>query len=107
MQNDDQNFDDEDEELREIIEHALKENVKDRKTFKRKKDLAVRLSAIISEYMDSYILLGYDFHGNHLDIKAASTPQKEEALSSFLLKYFAAQVNSIKGVDPPGLDEML
>tara|TARA_R110000787_G_scaffold286426_1_gene404833 strand:+ start:6804 stop:7127 length:324 start_codon:yes stop_codon:yes gene_type:complete len=107
MHNDDQNSNEEDEELREIIEHALKENVKDRKTFKRKQDLESRLSAIISEYMDSYILLGYDFHGNYVDIKVAATPQKEEALSSFLLKYFAAQVNSIKGIEPPGLDEML
>ncbi len=99
--------DDDDDELREIIERALKENVRDRKVFKRKKELAYRLSNIISEYMDSYILLGYDFNGNHLDIKAASTPQKAEALNSFLLKYFASEVHTIKGIDPPGPNEML
>ena len=97
----------EDEELREIIERALKESVRDKKTFKRRKDLASRLSGLISEYMDSYILLGYDFNGNHLDIKAASTPQKAEALNSFLLKYFAAEVQTIKGLNPPGPDELL
>jgi hypothetical protein len=107
MRNDNQNSAEDDEELKEIIERALKENIKDRKTFKRKKDLADRLSAIISEYMDSYILLGYDFNGNHFDIKLAATPQKEEALNSFLLKYFAAEVQSIKGINPPGSDEML
>ena len=56
--------------------------------------------------MDSYILLGYDFNGNHVDIKAAPTPQKVEALNSFLMKYFAAEIQSIKGLNP-GTDEML
>ena len=74
--------------------------------FKRKKDLTYRLSTVISEYMDSYILLGYDFNGNHVDIKAAPTPQKVEALNSFLMKYFAAEIQSIKGLNP-GTDEML
>jgi|TARA_R100001594_G_scaffold16207_3_gene33584 hypothetical protein len=98
---------DDDDELREIIERALRESVRDKKIFKRKKELAYRLSTIISEYMDSYILLGYDFNGNHLDLKAASTPQKAEALNSFLLKYFASEVHSIKGINPPGPDEIL
>jgi len=96
-----------DEELRELVEKALKENIKDRKTFKRSRDLAYRLSSVLSEYLDSYILLGYDFNGQHLDIKAAKTPQQLEALNSFLLKYFAAEVHSIKGLNPPGPDELL
>ena len=89
--------------------HSTYEKVllKEKKTFKRKKDLASRLSGIISEYMDSYILLGYDIHGDHFDIKVASTPQKAEALSSYLLKYFSAEVHAIKGMNPLGPDEML
>jgi|TARA_R110000824_G_scaffold282867_1_gene471166 hypothetical protein len=96
-----------DEELRELVERALKDNIKERKTFKRSRDLAYRLSTVISEYLDSYILLGYDFSGKHLDIKAAKTPQQLEALNSFLLKYFAAEVNSIKGINPPSPDDLL
>ena len=107
MYNNGQNSAEDDDELREIIERALKESLKEKKTFKRKKDLASRLSGIISEYMDSYILLGYDIHGDHFDIKVASTPQKAEALSSYLLKYFSAEVHAIKGMNPPGPDEML
>jgi hypothetical protein len=57
--------------------------------------------------LDCYILLGYDFNGRHLDIKAANTPQQAEALNSFLLKYFASEVHSIKGLNPPGPDELL
>lgn len=89
----------EDEELRDMVERALKDNLKSRKSFKKRKDLANRLANILCEYLDSYILLGYDFSGKHLDIKAASTPQQKEALNSFLMKYFASEIQSIKGTD--------
>jgi len=102
----DQSFEN-DEELRELVERALKDSLQEKKTFKRRKDLACRLSSVISEYLDCYILLGYDFNGRHLDIKAANTPQQAEALNSFLLKYFASEVHSIKGLNPPGPDELL
>jgi len=96
----------EDDELREMVEQALKQSLKEKKVFKRRQDLAQRISNIIAEYLDSYILLGFDFQGRHLDIKSASTPQQIEALNSFLLKYFAAEVQSIKGLNP-GPDEIL
>ena len=94
----------EDEELRDIIEKALKFNIHEKKTFKKRKDLANRLGSILSEYLDSYILLGYDFDGRHLDIKSASTPMQAEALNSFLIKYFAVEAQQFKsdsnGSDP-------
>jgi hypothetical protein len=86
-----------DEELRELVEKALKQSIVEKKTFKRRQDLARRLCNIISEYLDCYILLGYDFQGQHLDIKASKTPQQQEALNSFLLKYFASEMHHIKG----------
>ena len=103
---DDHYFHEEDEELREMVEKALKQSIKDKKTFKRRQDLAHRISNIIAEYLDSYILLGFDFQGRHLDIKAASTPQQAEALNSFLLKYFAQETQSMKGLNQ-GPDEIL
>ena len=97
---------DDDEELRELVERALKDNIKERKSFKSRKELANRLGSILCEYLDSYILLGYDFTGKHLDIKAAKTPQQKEALNSFLMKYFATEIQTIKGVNPD-TDELL
>jgi hypothetical protein len=93
---DSENFNN-DEELRELVEKALKQSIVEKKTFKRRQDLAHRLCNIISEYLDCYILLGYDFQGRHLDIKASTTPQQQEALNSFLLKYFASEMHHIKG----------
>tara|TARA_R110000824_G_scaffold129075_1_gene290252 strand:- start:421 stop:741 length:321 start_codon:yes stop_codon:yes gene_type:complete len=86
----------EDDELRDIIEQALKFNVQEKKTFKKRKDLAGRVGSILSEYLDSYILLGYDFDGRHLDIKSATTPMHAEALNSFLIKYFAVEAQQFK-----------
>jgi hypothetical protein len=97
-----------DDELREMVERALKQSLVERKTFKKRQDLAKRLCAIISEYLDCYILLGYDFQGRHVDIKSARTPQQTEALNSFLLKYFASEMNHIRGFDQGlGPDEIL
>ena len=104
---DSENFE-HDEELREMVERALKQSLVERKTFKKRQDLAKRLCAIISEYLDCYILLGYDFQGRHLDIKSSRTPQQVEALNSFLLKYFASEMNHLKGLDRGlGPDEIL
>ena len=99
-------FQEDDEELREMVEKALKQTVKDKKVFKRRKDLAQRIGNIIAEYLDSYILLGFDFQGRHIDKKTAATTQQSEALNSFLLKYFASEVQSIKGLNQ-GPDEIL
>ena len=93
----------EDDELRDMIEQALKFNIREKKTFKKRRDLASRLGSILSEYLDSYILLGYDFDGRHIDIKAANTPMQAEALNSFLIKYFAIEAQQFKN-DPNGQD---
>tara|TARA_R110002124_G_scaffold103480_1_gene252557 strand:+ start:4130 stop:4450 length:321 start_codon:yes stop_codon:yes gene_type:complete len=106
MHNDPEVPDDDEEELKELIELALKQNLKEKKQFKRRVDLTRRLATILSEYLDSYIMLGFDFAGRHVEIKAADTPQKVEALNSFLLKYFAAESQSIKGTSH-GQDEVL
>jgi|TARA_R110000851_G_scaffold186014_1_gene335305 hypothetical protein len=106
MHNDPEVPDDDEEELKELIELALKQNLKEKKQFKRRVDLTRRLATILSEYLDSYIMLGFDFSGRHVEIKAADTPQKVEALNSFLLKYFAAESQSIKGTSH-GQDEVL
>jgi len=108
MPKDDQRFPESDDELKELIELALKQNIEVKKEFKSREALAKRLSSILSEYLDSYILLGYDFTGNHIDIKAAPTPQQVEALNSFLLRYFASEVQYIKGTGgaSPGPNEI-
>ena len=107
MPKDDQHLPENDDELKELIEQALKQSIEVKKEFKSREALAKRLSSILSEYLDSYILLGYDFNGDHIDIKSASTSQQVEALNSFLLRYFASEVQYIKGGgSAPGPNEL-
>jgi|TARA_R100000030_G_C3251740_1_gene123188 hypothetical protein len=84
-----------DKELRELIEEALKLNVGTRKKIKGQRDLADRVVAILQEYLDSFILLAYDIEGNPVQIKAAKSPQQNEALNSILLKYFSSEVGKM------------
>ena len=84
-----------DKELRELIEEALKLNVGTRKKIKGQRDLADRVVAILQEYLDSFILLAYDIEGNPVQIKAARSPQQNEALNSILLKYFSSEVGKM------------
>ena len=107
MPQNDQLLPEDDDELKELIERALKQSLEVKKEFKSREALAKRLASILSEYLDSYILLGYDFNGDHIDIKSASTSQQVEALNSFLLRYFASEVQYIKGGgSAPGPNEL-
>jgi|TARA_R100001079_G_C4448408_1_gene152339 hypothetical protein len=81
-----------DKELRELIEEALKLNVGERKKIKGQRDIADRVVAILQEYLDSFILLGYDMEGNALQLKSASSSQQHEALNSILIKYFSSEI---------------
>ena len=101
MSEDNQHLPENDDELKELIEQALKQSLEVKKEFKSREALAKRLASILSEYLDSYILLGYDFAGNHIDMKSALTEQQVEALNSFLLRYFASEVQYIKGGGGP------
>ena len=107
MSEDEEHLPENDEELKELIEQALKQSLEVKKEFKSREALAKRLASILSEYLDSYILLGYDFAGNHFDMKSALTSQQVEALNSFLLRYFASEVQYIKGGgSSPGPNEI-
>ena len=43
-----------------------------------------RLAGVISEYLDSYILLGYDMDGNAINVCLARTQQHADSLTTLL-----------------------
>ena len=75
--------DPQDEELRELIEEALKLNINQKKTFKTR--------ATLLNYVAGY-LEAYDMDGNPVTIKGSQTIQQEEALRSMLISFFANEV---------------
>tara|TARA_B100001094_G_scaffold326869_1_gene383890 strand:+ start:646 stop:930 length:285 start_codon:yes stop_codon:yes gene_type:complete len=84
-----------DEELRELIEEALKLNINQQKTFKDRKSLINSVAGYLEEYLDSFILLAYDMNGNPITIKNTQTTQQNEALRSMLISYFASEIGRV------------
>lgn len=77
------------EELREIIKEALKTGLEEKKHKIKKSRLQSALTGTLGEFLDSYILLGYDLDGENLIIRNGKTSQQNEALNSLLIKYVA------------------
>ena len=68
--------DEEDEKLRSLIEEALKLDVKLKRDFKGHEELTETLGPIMSEFLDSFIVLGYDFDGQPLSFQVSTKTQQ-------------------------------
>lgn len=79
---------DTDESLRALIEEALKIDIKTKREYKDHRELADSLGPIISEFLDSFIVLGYDFDGQPLSFQVSAKTQQKDALDTLVLKYF-------------------
>jgi predicted XRE-type DNA-binding protein len=69
------------QELQKGIERWIRNNGEKQKELNR--DLGI-LSSIISEYLDSYILFGYNLEGERVIIQSQSNPKDRDALMEFL-----------------------
>ncbi len=77
------------EELREIIKEALKTGLEEKKNKIKKSRLQSALTGTLGEFLDSYILLGYDLDGENIIVRTGKSSQQNEALNSLLIKYVA------------------
>ena len=75
-------------ELENSIDKWLKENKFETKIAIR--DLSV-LNSVITEYMDTYILFGYNLKGERIIIQHANTPKDRDANMEFLKTIFLKQ----------------
>ena len=69
------------QELQRGIEKWVRNNEQKQKETNR--DLSL-LSGIIGEYLDSYILFGYNLEGERVIIQSQSSPKDRDALMEFL-----------------------
>jgi hypothetical protein len=92
----------EDDALRNLIEEALKVNIEDKKEYKDHLELADTLSAVMTEFLDSFIVVGYDFEGKPISFQGSTKPQQDDALDTLILKYFYQRTGYkvIDGKDP-------
>jgi|TARA_R110000796_G_scaffold75401_1_gene169143 hypothetical protein len=85
-----------DDAIRELIEAALKSNLDNQKEFKSRGQLIEAIKAIVFEYLDSFIVIGYDFDGKVVQLEGSSSSQQRNALDTLLVKYFCMRT----GYDP-------
>lgn len=73
------------EELEKILNQFVSDNkIEQAKIQKEKTKDFEALSAITSEYLNSFIIFGYGFDGQRVFISSAKTPQEYDALAEHL-----------------------
>ena len=77
-----------DDVIRELLAEALKINIENKKEFNDHEELVTTLGPVISEFLDSFIVIGYDFEGAPITFQGAKKPQQRDALDTLFLKYF-------------------
>lgn len=90
-----------DDPLRELLREALNLNVDKRKLNKNQTELVETVQAVVSEFLDSFIIVGYDFEGQPISIEGMTNPQQRDAMETLFLKYFCYRT----GYKIPGMDE--
>lgn len=76
-----------DDAFQEMLIEALKSASKEKK-YSRNCKLA--LASTLEEFISSYILIGFDFNGNPVQISKAETPMESSALGMSLQKFVAS-----------------
>ena len=87
----------EDDKLKELIREALSMQIETQKYKRAQKNLDSALTGVISEFLSSYIVMGFDFNGNPHTLKVAPTTQHNEALISLLMRVFSKEIRSRDG----------
>ena len=85
MSSDDDTFSE--DEIRDLIKDALKNNYEVKKKFNKKVELNSAISSTLKEFLSNFIVIGYDLDGKPLILKHAKTPMEKDALTSLAIKY--------------------
>jgi len=78
----------------EIIKEALKKLVSEKVQKRQTDDEIDAMVAVCSEFLRSFIIMGYDFDGNAINpIFYAKTDIDADALSQYMQKFFMTQMH--------------
>ena len=78
------------DKLRELLNDALNLQPEELRTFQKGKELKGKLKSIVSEYLDSFYIFGYDIEGRTILVKGAHSDQQIDALDTLALRLFMA-----------------
>jgi hypothetical protein len=88
-------------ELQKALDNFLKKNIKDKNLIVR--DLSI-LRDIITEYLDTYILFGYNIEGERVIVQHFKTAKDRDAIMDFLKTIFLRQQHE-NFLDDEGYDD--
>lgn len=78
-----------DDDIRELIKDALKNNFDNKKKYNKQIQLENALVSTLKEFLANFIVIGYDLNGKPLILKYAKTQMEKDALSSLAIKYIS------------------
>jgi hypothetical protein len=87
MSSDDNMFSEED--IKDLIKDALKNNYEGKKKYNKKIQLENALASTLKEFLTNFVVIGYDLNGKPIILKHAKTPMEKDALSSLAIKYIS------------------
>ncbi len=79
-----------DKDINDLINNALNLGSKDLQIFKDERELREKLKSIVSEYLDSFYIFGYDIDGKTILIKGATSDMQLDALDTLAMRLFLA-----------------
>ena len=79
-----------DDEVKELIEAALNLQPENLQKYKSEKELREKLKSVVSEYLDSFYIFGYDIEGNTVLVKGAHSDQQMDALDTLAMRLIIA-----------------
>jgi hypothetical protein len=87
-----------DKSLEELLNEALNLHSDQLKSFKNQQELRKILRSIVSEYLDSFYIFGYDIDGKAILVRGAKSDQQIDALDTLAIKlYMSGSLGNIYG----------
>lgn len=81
--------------INEVLKDALRAYIKNKNTVKKTELELEAMVATCQEFLQCFIIFGYDFNGNPIaPIFSAHNQQEADALSMYLSKFFNAHINN-------------
>jgi len=78
--------------IKELVREALAAQLVSIKKRHTEKELSNSLKSIVGEFLDCFVLFGFDLDGEPRVIKLANTKQADAALRTLFIKLFAADI---------------
>lgn len=82
-----------DNDVRDLISEILSNKLKEVKKNKGVEDINNALVCTISEFLDCFMILGYNSEGAPIALTKSNTPIHADALHSLLIKFFSIQMS--------------